>query len=239
MKIKLAGLLILFLFLGAGRVRAVLAVAYFTLNPAVQTYEQGSNFSVLVGVNSGGEGILGIDVEGTFDASKLELSSISKVEGAIICTFLECNFTDPTRATFDNSAGTFRVTVPSVGMSPYLAEAGNEDFMRLNFRAKAAGVASVNFTCVTGETTDTNVVNGSALDIVACASNQSGSYTITAVGGNTGAVSTTVPTTAATGSTSTPTSAAQLPETGGVAGTVGMVVFGIVSVLGALMVRWL
>jgi len=108
----------------------------------------------------------------------------------------------------------------------------DEAFLRLSFKAKATGVASVNFTCNVGAVTESNIINQSALDIVECASNQSGSYTINAGGGGDDLVDTPTPTTVVSGDD-------ELPQTGGVAQTLGMVVFGMVSVMGALMLRWL
>lgn len=228
----LMGFLVILLM--AGKARAVEAVAYFTLEPAVGTYEQGADFSVLLGANSGGEAVVGVDVVGTFDATKLELTSIGKIEGSSVYQFVGY---DASLVQIGASAGTFAVTLTPLGSSLYTGQAIDGAFLRLNFRAKAVGVASVNFTCGAGSVLDSNIINQSALDIVECASNQSGSYTITASSGDSGSddsgsVATTAP-------SPTSTAGEELPQTGGVAGTVGMMVFGIVSVMGVLFLKWL
>jgi len=220
--------LFLVLFLVTGKVRAVEAAGFFTLSPAVGTYDQGADFSVLLGASSGEDAVVGIDVVGSFDATKLELSGISKVTTANAYQFLSYS---ETLVTIDNTAGTFAVTLTLVG-SIHEGQVIDEAFLRLNFKAKAAGVASVNFTCDAGVVTESNIINQSALDIVECASNQSGSYTINAGGGGDDLVDTPTPTTVVSGDD-------ELPQTGGVAQTLGMVVFGMVSVMGALMLRWL
>jgi len=214
-----------------GKVRAVEAVGFFILFPAVGTYDQGSDFSVLLGANSGGEAVVGIDVVGSFDATKLELTGISKIDTANVYQFMSYS---ESLVTIDNAAGTFAVTLTPVG-SIYEGQAVDEVFLRLSFKAKAAGVASVNFTCNAGAVTESNIINQNALDVVECASNQSGSYTINASGGDDGGgdtVETPTPTTSTSGGD-------ELPQTGSVAQTLGMVVFGVVSVLGALMLKWL
>ena len=222
--------LFLVLFLAVGRVEAVEAVGFFTLSPAVDTFDQGSDFSVLLGANSGAEGVVGIDVVSSFDATKLELTGISKISTADVYEFVSYS---ESLVTIDNDAGTFAVTLTPVG-SIHEGQPVDEAFLRLNFRAKAVGVASVNFTCEAGAVVESNLINQSALDIVECASNQSGSYTINASDGGSTAEATATPTTASTSGGDD-----ELPQTGSVAQTLGMVVFGVVSVLGALMLRWL
>jgi len=214
-------------------VRAVKATGYFSLNPAAGSYEQGTNFSVLVGANSAGEAVVGLDVVGSFDATKLELVSIAKVESSNVYQFVSY---DQSLVKIDNGAGTFAVTLTPSGSSVYMGQAINEDFLRLTFKGKAIGVASVNFTCETGSVVDSNIINQNALDIVDCASNQSGSYTIS---GGSGTAATTAPTSAAATTTVATTTTTELPETGGIAGTVGMMVFGAVSLMGVLLLRWL
>lgn len=232
MKRKIIISLFLLLFLVVGKVRAVEAVGFFTLSPAVDTFDQGSDFSVLLGASSGGEAVVGIDAVGSFDATKLELTGISKIDTANVYQFVSYS---ETLVTIDNAAGTFAVTLTPVG-SIHEGQSVDEAFLRLNFKAKATGVASVNFTCEAGAVTESNIINQSALDIVECASNQSGSYTINASGGDDGGGDTPEPTATTAPSTS---GGDELPQTGSVAQTVGMVIFGAVSVMGALMLKWL
>ncbi|HEX8923139.1 MAG TPA: LPXTG cell wall anchor domain-containing protein, partial [Patescibacteria group bacterium] len=74
-------------------------------------------------------------------------------------------------------------------------------------------------------------INTAGKDVVDCASNQSGSYTITATGGaDVGTTGTTV--------TPTPTSGT-LPQTGGISTTFGLILVGLSSMIGALFLRGL
>ncbi len=235
MKRVFGGLVLAFLMLGvAGGARAVAAV-FYTLNPTTGSFEEGASFSVLLGASTGTEEVIALDVVGSFDATKLELETIAKVDASTIYSFVSY---DATLVQIDNNAGTFTVVLTPTG-SIHEGQAIDEAFLRLNFKAKAAGTASVNFTCEEGSIMESNLINQSAVDIVECTSNQSGSYTITA-GSEAVATATPVPTTAAGATAAPTTAAAELPETaGGAATTVGLAIFGALSVLGAFMLRWL
>jgi len=217
--------------------------AYYTLTPTSGSFENGSDFSVVIGVDSQGVGIVAMDVVGSFDASKLQLDSIVKVEGSAVYNFLVFD-NSASLLQIDNGAGTFSITLNPVGSSVYQGAVAAEGFLRLNFSAKAVGVASVSFTCSQGSFLDSNVLDENSADVLACSSNQSGSYTITAGSGG-GAAATAIPTPTsssvggdATAATATPTQVAELPETGSVGSTVTLAVVGMMSVLGALVLKW-
>lgn len=232
-------LLMILVVMGAGLVRAaeVKGAGYFTLTPASGSYTAGSNFTVLVGVNSGEDEVAGIDVRGNFDAAKIKLVSMEKVEGAEAWSFLEY---DQSLVSIDNTAGTFAASLAAAGTGTGVTgQKVNEVLLRLNFTAKAAGTAGVTFRCETGSVADSNIINKSYTDVVDCSLNQSGSYEIGAGSGGDATASPT-PTTIGVGggaATATPTGAAELPQTGGAGSTVGLVVFGVISLLGALMLR--
>jgi hypothetical protein len=220
---------------GAGRVAAVMAVGSYGLTPTTGSYEVGNNFSVVVDVNSGTEGVAGLDVFGTFDSAKLEMVSIEKVTTGGIWSLFESDFTNSQYMSFSNSAGTFSMTAYSISNTPVGVSGISGAFMKFNFKAKATGTASVNFSCTAGSISETNIINTDSLDIVDCASNDSGSYTIIAgTGGDSDPAPTLVP-----GEATVAPTAGELPQTGSLTQTLGMIVFGTVTFLGALMLRWL
>jgi len=221
---KIIGLAVGLVCLLAGSVDA-LAAPHFTFNPATDTKSIGETFSVILGVDSESEKVVAMDVVGTFDASKLEIISIDKVSSPAF------NFAwDANTPIIHNDSGRFEITLSPLSSSVYDGEVAKGQLLSFNFRPKAAGVATLNLTCQTGQVVETNIINQSSADVVNCASNQSGSYTINSTGGGSAE-----PTQAAETSTPRPTSA--LPQTGGVGSTVGLAVFGVISILGALFLK--
>ena len=107
----------------------------------------------------------------------------------------------------------------------------------LTFRAKAVGTAVANFTCQTGSDTDSNILTMQGVDLINCSANQNGSYTITDGGSSSTVNPTAVPTSASSASTQTQSST--LPQTGNVATTIGLLVFGLVGVLSSWALRFL
>ena len=223
------GLVLMLVTMSVG-VGAVEAVGYYGLSPTTGDYTVGQDFSVTVDVNSDGEGVTGLDVFGTFDSTKLEMVSIEKVTTAGIWNLFESDFVSQQGMSFSNTAGTFSMTAVSASNTPVGAAGLSGAFMVFNFKAKAVGTASLNFSCTAGDITETNIINIDAMDIVDCASNKSGSYTIAA--GTTNPDSTPTPVLAES-------TASELPQTGSLVQTLGVIVFGSVTFLGALMLRWL
>jgi LPXTG-motif cell wall-anchored protein len=226
---KTALSLFLILFLMAGGVKAALAGPHLTLSPAAGNYTVGSEFKVTIGVDSGTEKSAAVDAWATFDAAKLEVVSIEKAASPAFAFAMGQNIR--------NSEGKFDISCTSTDMSSFETAAIVGDLAVVTFRAKAEGVASLNFSCASGSSIDTNIFNVSAVDVIDCASNQSGSYTISA--GSSGTNPTATPTTASSTSTTTTTTSSELPQTGVVENTVGLVIFGLVSMMGALVLRWL
>lgn len=209
--------------------KGVLAGPHLTLSPSSGNFTNGSDFTVTIGVNSESEKSTAVDAWVSFDSSKLEVVSITKASNPAFSFALGQNIY--------NSSGKFDISCISTDMSSFEAQVLNGDLAVVTFRAKAEGVASVTFDCTAGSSIDTNIFNVSAVDVVDCSSNQSGSYTITASSSGsstTEPTSTPVPTTSSSSST---TSTSELPQTGGVGNTVGLMVFGLVSMIGALALR--
>jgi hypothetical protein len=111
------------------------------------------------------------------------------------------------------SAGKFSYSCYANQATGDKAVSGN--LVTLTFKATATGTASLGYTCASGSTTDSNIVkSGAVTDIVTCGSNQSGSYTIG------GSSSTT---------TDITTTTSELPKTGAVGATFGLIIFGVIS----------
>jgi hypothetical protein len=218
-----------------------MATAYFTLNPTSGSYTTGSTFDVVMGVNSGTEKVIGLDIKATFDASKLEVESI--VKGSVPDDGYQFTYTNSSPI-IDNSAGTFEVTLPSANSSVYTGVVANHELLKITFKAKATGTAALNYVCTAGSVAETNIINDSGNDVVACGSNQSGSYTITATSSSSvTSTPTLTPTPTSTSSTTSSTSAptststATLPETGGAAETMALVILGFSSMVAALYLK--
>jgi len=205
-------------------VRAM-AVPHFTLVPTSANETVGTNFVVTMGVDSDIEKVIGLDIQATFDAAKLEVVSIEKVASD---TGYQFTYTAG-QAIIHNDTGKFEVTLPSADSSVYTGVVAKQELLKITFRPKAAGVATLNYVCTAGSVADTNIINQSGNDVVDCASNQSGSYTIVAGDGTT-PTSTPMPTPTSGGSsapTAVPTTTSQLPETGGLENTIALLVLGI------------
>jgi hypothetical protein len=233
-KFLLVSLVALFL-LTAIPVKAY-AAPRFTFTPATKNATVGENFTVDLGAESDAEKVLAMDVVGSFDATKLELVSVVKILRADP-TF---NFTfDAGTAKINNDTGSFEMTLAPASSSLYDSIVVSQPLLTFTFRAKAVGNATVSLACTQGNTRDTNIANQDGADVVSCAANQSGSYTITesSSGSSTSPTSTPVPSTST--NTTTTTTTTELPRTGGFGPTVGLLVFGSISILSILLLGWL
>lgn len=231
MKRILPILFLLTVFLTSG-VKAALAGPHFSWSPATGSYDNGATFSVTLKIDSGSEKVLGVDVVGSFDKSKLELVSIQTVSDKAF------NYDSNITPFIYNDDGTFEVTVSPTNMLPAAATVAVGDLLTFNFKAKTTGTALVSMTCQSNSTIETNIMNDSSLDVVDCASNGTGSYSISDGGGGTTADPTATPTIATT-TTTTTTSSGELPQTGVVETTIGLMMFGVISVLGAVFLKFL
>ncbi|MFA5828286.1 MAG: cohesin domain-containing protein [Candidatus Shapirobacteria bacterium] len=230
--------LVAFLMLVVTPVKAF-AAPRFTFTPATGTYTVGSNIVVVLGAESDAEKVLAMDVMGSFDATKLELLSVERVSAPAF------NFTfDAGTAKIQNDSGTFEMTLAPTSTSLYDSATVSGPLLTFTFRTKAVGTAIVNLACTQGNTRDTNIANQDGADVVSCAANQSGSYTIVeAASGPTptsNPAATPTPLTSTSTTTTTTTSTeAELPRTGGFGPTMGLLVFGSVSILSILLLGWL
>ncbi len=220
-------ILVLFVtFIGIKPAYAAGPMLKFT--PSSGTYDLNSTFKVTIGIDSGTEKTQAVDVWSTFDASKLKVVSIVKAATPAFDFAMG-------EANIDNAAGKFSVLFsPSAGSASFEATAVSGDLAVVTFEAKSAGTAAVNFTCSQGSTIDSNIFNTATNDVINCALNQNGSYTISSSGGNTsgGVTPTDAPVNAETTSS-------ELPRTGSVGTTIGLLVFAVVGVLSSFALRFL
>jgi len=217
---KILFILILVLCMGATASSAAVAGPMLKLSPSSGSFSNGSTFKVTVGVDSGTAKSMVVSVEDpsspafTFSMGKNIYNSDGK---------LDMSFNPSGDSVLGES-------VAIVG-----------DLAVVTFRAKGAGTAAVNFTCQAGSTIDTNIFDNQGSDVIDCASNQNGSYTITDSGPQPtsppGATSTPVPPQA----TVTPNSGSgtELPQTGSVGTTIGLLIFGIVGLIAGTILKWL
>jgi hypothetical protein len=221
-------------------INAVEAAPRLTLTPVSGDYTKDSTFTVSIGVNSETEKSSAVDVWATFDAAKLEVVQIVK----------SANPPFPFEMTprIDNVNGNFDFSCASTNMSAFDDVVINGELAIVTFKAKDLGTANLNFTCTEGSTIDSNIFNSEINDVISCTANSSGSYTITAGTGGETSTPTPTPTTSTSTNTSTstptPTSTSttttsELPQTGGIGSTVGLIVFGVISVASALFLKFL
>jgi len=204
-----------------------------TLSPTSGTYNVGDTFKVTIGIDSGTQIAGAADIVGTFDLDKLEITSIDTATDMIFNANSNgasgggvCMASSNT----EWASGKFSDTCYSNITAGDTTVKGN--LIVVTFKAKATGTANVNFTC-NSQPGDSNVVqSATAKDIIVCSANDSGSYTIV----SSGAVAST-PTPTATAITTT--TATELPKTGGIASTLGLIVFGAVSLASAFFLKFL
>lgn len=207
-----------------------LATPHLTLTPTSSSIANGTNFDVTIGVASGEETASGVDVVGTFDVNKLEIVSITKPATGTAFTM------DSLPSLSDNTLGKFSFSAYDTNSTTVEDRKLTGSLAVVTFKTKSTGTASVNFTCQTGSTIDSNIMKSTSVDIIDCSTNQSGSYTITASSATNTTPNTT---TTATPTVSASTTQAELPKAGSVGSTVGLMVFGIISVFSALFLRLL
>ncbi len=225
---KTACLLITLAFLLSGvGAKAVYAGPRLYFDPASATKNLNETFTVTAKVDTAGEIVGSIDGIGTYDSSKLELVSVTKasdmvfneVEGGGNCQI-------PT-----SSGGRFTFSCYTNSVLSNTVPAGS--LVVFTFKAIAVGTGTVNFSCTAGSTVDSNIVKSSnASDVISCSENGAGSYTV--VQG-----STTTTTTNPTTNSSTTTTSTTLPQTGSFGVTLGVISFGLVSVLSAIFLKFL
>ncbi|MDD4410323.1 MAG: cohesin domain-containing protein [Candidatus Shapirobacteria bacterium] len=224
-----------FLLLSTKVVAAADPKLYFS--PATGSYHVNDTFAVTMMIDSGAMVAGAADLVGTFDPALLEITSIETATDMAFNKSVSGGSCS-NNSTAEWATGKFSAVCYSSMTAGDQITTGN--LMVITFKAKAVGTATVGYTC-DGTSGDSNITQTSPIkDIIVCSANGSGSYTITAA---TGDAATPTPTTGSSTSTSTtvtPTTVpTQLPQTGGVATTVGLIVFGAISFASALFLKFL
>jgi hypothetical protein len=211
-------------------VKAVEAGPMLKLSPSTGSHDNGSTFDVVIGVDSVTAKTMAVDAFMTFDATKLDVVSIDAVSTGTTA------FVFSMGKNIFNTEGKFDISfIPSADASISDSAVIKGDLATVKFKAKAVGTAAVNFTCVSGSSIDTNIFDSTGNDVIDCASNINGSYTINA-SSSSGSSSTVTPTTVVNNVTAAP---GQLPKTGGFETTLGLMIFGIVGALAGVALKWL
>ena len=222
---KTALLFNVFLILGllvVTNTQAVMAGPHQAFSPATESYTVGEDFSVTVKMTSGGEVIGGADGYGTYDSTILELVSVEKAPSLVFSTTDDggnCSISE-----FES--GKFSYACYSNSNTSSNSNSG--DLVVFNFKGKAVGTGLVKFNCVQGLTTDTNIIKADPVgEVIVCSENVNGSYVIKAGSGE--------DTAAETADAETE----ELPKTGAVGATLGLILFGAVSVVSAFFLKFL
>jgi LPXTG-motif cell wall-anchored protein len=237
MKKSFCLLVVLFLALAIKPVWAVEPM--MKLVPSSGTYTKDTSFEVMVAVDSGAVETMAIDVHLKFDPSKVEIVSAEPVTNLLNTLGLISIGPTP-----DNTSGTFFDSFyinPEMHPDEKATVSGN--LLNIKFKPKIVGTINVDFNCTTGSDADSNIFDGTTTaDRINCLSNINGVYTITD-GGTSDPNPTAVPTTAPSSNdpdpTAVPAQSNELPQTGTVETTIGLIIFGIVSVLSSLALKFL
>lgn len=219
-------LIVLFLALG---IKPVLAVEpMLKLTPSTGTYTKGTSFEVIVGVDSGIVETQAIDVWLKYDPAKVEVESVVEVDN-----LLENLGIESYPPVIDTAKGTIEVLFStSLEVHPSQKAVVKGDLLKIKLKAKVAGTINFDFICTPGDSSESSIFDGvTTADMINCPSNINGVYTINE-SGSSDPDPTAAPTT-------TPTTGTELPKTGTIGTTIGLMIFGIISVLSSLALKFL
>lgn len=235
--------------------RQVWAAPHFSLVPSTGTLAVGDTMVVKIAVDTGTEKSQAMDAWLTYNKNILQILTVVKAADA------PAGYDYTISPHWDNTAGTFDTPFVSGEDNVFGATTVAGNLAYITFRSVAAGTANVNFTCTPGSTTDSNIFRSqSSSDVISCADNVNGVYTVTSGGSQ----PTSTPTPGASGPTATPgptgipdptstpiihwpgstvtptVTPSTLPKTGNVEETVGMLsVGGVLILLSVLVLRFL
>ncbi len=200
-RIVCLGGLFLFLALFVGPIRAGAGPRLY-LDPSSSSPANSSEFDVLVEIDPGNKEAMAADALINFDNSRLEVKQVA--DGGYFSGF-DYNI--------ENDNG--RMTIYSFSTQALQTKSEVGTLATITFKAIAEGPASVSFLCQSGNDSDSAIWDAQGNDLIDCAANGSGTYTIGSGAGEPTTVPTTAPTTAPTSVPGEPTATpSQLPETG-------------------------
>lgn len=124
--------------------------------------------SIVVKIDTGGQAAKSAKAVITFDASKLEVSSIQAGD-----------FFDDVSHNIYNSTGQVVINANLSLGSMLESKTGTGNIATMTVKAKlTSGSAAMNFDCTEGSSTDSNINDPTPTDIIVCTSNINGSYTL-------------------------------------------------------------
>lgn len=233
---KIIKILPILIFCLATSVKAAYALPHFTISPATGSYTKDSNVEVKFGAVSDAKKISGMDAMIEYDATKFDMVGDAALSVGVSFQII----------TNKISAGKVLVSlIKNTTESDLEATALNGEIFKITFKAKATGMAKVNFSkCIQDSMGDSNMLTregGSVLDVISCTDNdaQKGEYTINAVSGGDTPTNTPAPS-SGTSATSTPVQTAvktELPKTGNTAVTVGLFLLTGIGLIGGFLLK--
>lgn len=142
-----------------------------SLNPSSAEKKNGVEFPVILNIDTGGKAVAGADVKLTFDPAILTVTKVEKGDF----------FSDGA-----NNIGSGTLYVAGFFPPQFETKTGAGKVATIYFKGITEGTSALSFVC-TPQTSDTNILDSSANDIINCAQTSNGGYTITAgTGGSDG-----------------------------------------------------
>lgn len=133
----------------------------FSLDPASASKSVGDTFTVNLNIDTAGKEVAGADVKITYDEDIIEITKVEKGDF----------FTDEA-----HNIGTGTLYVAGLFSEQFKTKAGTGKVAILTLKGKAEGSDQLVFVC-TPQTSDSNILDASANDIIACSGIRNGTYT--------------------------------------------------------------
>lgn len=200
-------LLVVFIFAGYGfLVSPVLAASpHLEFSPSSGVITTGGT-NIIVKIDTAGQAAKSAKAVINFDAAKLEVASIQAGD-----------FFDDVSHNIYNSTGQVVINANLSLGSMLESKTGTGTLATMTVKAKASsGTAAMTFDCTAGSSTDSNINDPTPVDIIVCASNVNGSYTL-----GSGGTTTTSPSPSAASGTGGTTSPSPSPSAVAVSGGTG------------------
>lgn len=216
--------------------KAVFAGPHLSLSPSSGNYNVGQEFDVIVNLDPGGEEISGADGKGSYDSTRLELVSVT--ESSSLAFPDDPNSLEGVRGCDINEGEIGRFSFTCMSSNHLDPGSSGGQLVVFKFKAKAIGTATVKFDCTQGLTTDSGITRNDPVgDVIVCSENVNGAYVIEA--GSDTSPTNTPALDSSDGTTETEEGDGELLQTGGVGATVGLILFGFVSVASAVFLKFL
>lgn len=133
----------------------------FSLDPSSASKGVGEVFTVNLNIDTAGKEVAGADVKITYDEDIIEITKVEKGDF----------FTDEA-----HNIGTGTLYVAGLFSEQFKTRAGTGRVATLTLKGKAEGSDQLVFVC-TPQTSDSNILDASANDIIVCSGIRNGTYT--------------------------------------------------------------